>query len=354
MIDSPTTQGRLSRLLKRVFILNQFTVVLLVLVLLALVSASIYYSQMIVDRNASHETGPKEQVEVDKLAAEVRQIRSDTSGSLFWLKLVALFVTVGGAVGGYLVGQSQNSRRRMAFEHRKDVDASYQLVVQGLSDQSSVMRATAAVKLGAILKSFPKEWDIDEDRQQQLVRLTKEVLAAALAIEADPKVLKTLSIALVLHKPFQSDPTQQDPQPDKTKYGDARELDLSGAKANYAYWSKVDFSGTDFYNAQLAGCSLRNSTLNYVQFYFTDLSKAVLSGARGDDTSFKLADLRDANLTEVRLVRPNFEGARVHGVILTGASLEDAPLDGNVDNSAEGNGSQMISIKEWLAKSHTS
>ncbi len=53
------------------------------------------------------------------------------------------------------------------------------------------MRATAAVKLGAILKSFPKEWDVDEDRLQQMVRLTKEVLAAALAIEGDPKVLKT-------------------------------------------------------------------------------------------------------------------------------------------------------------------
>ena len=40
--------------------------------------------------------------EIDKLAAEIRQIRSDTTGSLFWLKMIALFVTVGGAVGGYL------------------------------------------------------------------------------------------------------------------------------------------------------------------------------------------------------------------------------------------------------------
>ncbi len=111
MVASTSTQRRIPRLLKKLFILNQVTIVVLVGVLLAFVSFFIYYSQTVVDRNASHEPGPKEQGEVDKLAAEIRQIRSDTSGSLFWLKLVARFVTVGGAVGGYLVGQSQNTRR---------------------------------------------------------------------------------------------------------------------------------------------------------------------------------------------------------------------------------------------------
>ena len=41
----------------------------------------------------------KDSYEISKLDAEIRKIRSDTAGSLFALKVIALFVTVGGAVG---------------------------------------------------------------------------------------------------------------------------------------------------------------------------------------------------------------------------------------------------------------
>lgn len=355
--------------------LYQFAVSILVIILLIGVPALIYYSQVVAERGAleiatSGERGTSEQkgqYEIAKLAAEIRQIRSDTSGSLFWLKLLGLVVTIVSAVSGYLLGQRQNTQKRieferennqkrMDFEHRKDIDAAYQSVVQGLSDQSSVLRATAAVKLGAILKDFPKEWNAEEDRQQQMIRLTKEVLAAALAIEGDPKVLKTLSIALVLHKPFQNDPPQQDPNMgaplDMTKYADARELDLSGAKANEAYWAKVDFSSTDFYNAHLAGASLRSSILTNAQFYAANLSGAVLSKARGTDVSFKFSDLRNADLTGVSFKKPNFEGAKVFGVKLTDAILEmEESLDLKVDNSSEGDGSQMMSVRAWLEAS---
>jgi hypothetical protein len=61
----------------------------------------------------------REQCEITKLAAEIPQIRSDTAGSLFWLKTVALFVTVGGAIGGYLVGQQRTTKSRLDFERRK-------------------------------------------------------------------------------------------------------------------------------------------------------------------------------------------------------------------------------------------
>jgi|GEM_PF-770097 len=372
MSASGSIRSRIQKLNKK--FLYQFTVSILVIILLIGIPALIYYSQVVAERGAleiatSGERGTSEQkgqYEIAKLAAEIRQIRSDTSGSLFWLKLLGLVVTVVSAVSGYLLGQRQNTQKRieferennqkrMDFEHRKDIDAAYQSVVQGLSDQSSVLRATAAVKLGAILKDFPKEWNAEEERQQQMIRLTKEVLAAALAIESDPKVLKTLSIALVLHKPFQNDPPQQDtdlgPPLDMTRYADARELDLSGAKANDAYWAKVDFSSTDFYNAQLAGASLRSSLLSNVQFYSANLSGAVLSRAKGKDLSFKLSDLRNADLTDTTLKKPNFEGAKVCGVKLTGAILElEEPLDVEVDNSNEGDGSQMMRVRDWLER----
>ena len=58
----------------------------------------------------------KDSYEVSKLDAEIRQIRSDTAGSLFALKVIALFVTVGGAVGGYLIGQSRTTQARISFE----------------------------------------------------------------------------------------------------------------------------------------------------------------------------------------------------------------------------------------------
>lgn len=339
-------QSRVLKLLKRIFILNQLSIAILVVVSLIAIYAIIYYSQKAAELGEVPESAEKGQYEIAKLAAEIRQIRSDTSGSLFWLKAIGLFVTVAGAVGGYLVGQSLNTRKRMDFEHKKDIDAAYHSIVQGLSEHSSVLRATAAVKLGAILKSFPKEWNVEEERREQMIRLTKEILAAALSIEDDPKVLKTLTIALVLHKPWQIDPVQEA----KSKYSDARELDLSGANANDAYWARVDFSYTDFCKAILVHSSLRRSILNYAQFYGTDLSQAVLSEAQGEDTNFKFADLRDADLTGAILTRPNFAGSKVHGVKLTGATLKEPP-DVEVDNSKEADGSQMISVRTWVADS---
>ena len=339
-------QSRVRKLLKRIFILNQLSIAILVVAALIAIYAIIYYSQKAAELGEVPESAEKGQYEIAKLAAEIRQIRSDTSGSLFWLKAIGLFVTVSGAVGGYLVGQSLNTRKRMDFEHKKDIDAAYQSIVQGLSEQSCVLRATAAVKLGAILKSFPNEWNVEEERREQMIRLTKEILAAALAIEDDSKVLKTLTIALVLHKHWQMDPVEKD----KSKYSDARDLDLSGANANDAYWARVDLSYTDFCKATLIRSSLRRSILNYAQFYCTDLTQAVLSEAQGEDTNFKFADLRDADLTGAILTRPNFEGSKVHGVKLTGATLKEPP-DVKVDPSRGADGSQMISVSEWLAQS---
>ena len=350
-----STEGKSLKLLRRIFTLNQFTIAVLVVIALVGVIALIYYSQTVAERTLLEASGEKEQYEIAKLAAEIRQIRSDTSGSLFWLKLFALLVTIASAIGGYLLGQSQNTKKRLAFEddkeqkrlafeHNKDVDASYQSIVQGLSESSAVLRATAAVKLGAVLKSFPTEWNVLPARQQQMIRLTKDVLAAALALESDPKVLKTLTIALVLHKSPETVSQQ-----DGIERADARDLDLSGAKANYAYWAKVDFSQTDFYNADLARTSLRRAILNSAHFYFTDLSDAILVEAHGEDTTFKFCDLRNADLSKASLVRPNFEGARVYGVKLSGAEITE-PEDAQVDNSKDGNRSQMTSVSTWLAE----
>lgn len=340
-----SAQVKSLKLLKKIFTLNQVTIAVLVVFALAGVIALIYYSQALAERILFDASGPKEQYEIAKLAAEIRQIRSDTSGSLFWLKLFALLVTIASAVGGYLLGQSRNTQKRLAFEHNKNVDAAYQGIVQGLSEESPVLRATAAVKLGAILKSFPAEWDIPEERQQQMIRLTKEVLAAALALESDPKVLKTLTIALVLHKPLESVPQQA-----TTPNAHARNLDLSHAKANEAYWANANFSNTDFFKANLARTSLRSSILTNAQFYFADLSEAILTEAHGEDTSFKFCDLRNADLTGASLLRPNFEGAKVYGVKLTGAKIK-GPVEAEVDKSKKGNRSEMTSVSAWLKES---
>jgi uncharacterized protein YjbI with pentapeptide repeats len=241
-------------------------------------------------------------------------------------------VTVGGAVGGYLVGQSQTTQRRVeqedkrlkqerVLENRKNVDAQYQAIVQELSDSSSaVLRAAAAVKLGQLLKSFPAEWDVSPDRQDQLIDLTKNVLAAALAIEADEKVRKTLTSALALHKHWN--------EGDKRGYADLREIDLSAAKADDAYWAKVDFSYADFYNATVNEASFKRAILNGAQFRETELKNAVLIEAECEEANFKLANLHGADLTEATLVKAKFEGADLAEANLTGAFLSGANLQG--------------------------
>lgn len=336
--------------------LKQYVIVLLVLMTCVAMVVVVYETQKIaVQGSLPPITGAstKEQYEIAKFAAEIQQIRSDTSGSLFWLKMIALFVTVGGAVGGYLLGQSQTTKKKLAFEEqknneqlafekRKNIDLAYQSIVLELSDKSPLLRASAAVKLGALLKSFHSEWTVSTARQEELIHLTKQVLSASLSIEDNEKVLKTLTIALVMHKPSHN-------PSDEKLLADVRELDLSKAKAADAYWARADFSYTDFYLADLNHASFRNSILQWAQFRQAILCNAVLANSDCDDANFKLADLRDADLSNAKLRRTNFEGAKVYGCKLTGADLAENP-EAKVDTSKAGDGSESISITEWLAK----
>jgi len=274
--------------------------------------------------------------EISKLDAEVRQIRSDTAGSLFALRLIALFVTVGGAVGGYLIGQSRATKARIGFEDRKNVDEVYQSIVRELSSDSSILRAAAAVKLGAILKAFPAEWSISDDRKEQLVELTKQVLAAALAIEENDKVLKTLTINLALHK-----------SPNLDGLFSIKDIDLSGAKALNAYWAKCDFSNSDFFMADLSESSFRKSLLSFAQFRQATLTNAIFDDADCTSTNFKLADLRGASFANAELSRTSFEGARVYSVKIVGARISDLPYC-LVDLSKDGDGSQMTPVGKWV------
>ena len=324
-------------------------VALVILVLLASVII-IYISQTRVDRDVTSiaasigDATPKEQYEIAKLRAEVQEILSNISGSLFWLKLIALFVTVGGAVGGYLIGQSQVTRARLDFEDRKSVDAAYQSIVQELSDESPLLRAAAAVKLGMLLKSFPFEWSVSDDRRSQLIELTKQVLATSLSIETESKVLKTLTISIVLHRPWRNDPEASA----KANYGDLSGIDLSGAKAYDAYWAKVDFTYADFYGADLRETSLRNAILRGAQFRETNLKNAVLINADCEGTNFKFADLRNADLSGASLVKANFENTKVYGMKVDGAVFENNPQT-MVDDSRDGDGTKMIAFQEWLS-----
>lgn len=296
----------------------------------------------------------KEQCEIAKIYSEIRQIRSDTGGSLFWLKLIALFVTVGGAVGGYLIGQSRATRSRLEFEDRKSVDTTYQTILQELSAEPPLLRAAAGAKLGLILKLFPEEWNVNENRKNQLIDLTKNILATSLSIEKDKSVLKNLTKAVVLHHSVESDSNS-----DKRDIGNCVSLDFSNIKASDAYWAKTDFSYADFFCADLEKVSFRNSVLIKAQFRESKLQNAVFINADCQNANFKLADcqnvdfsladLRHSDFSEAKLCGALFDRVKVFGIIISSQTFFADNPDKEVDNSENGDGSEMIFFKDWLS-----
>jgi hypothetical protein len=336
--------------------LRKRTIVGIVTATLIFITAIICISQLIIDNHIStlsekmgvisglaknmKDIDSKEMMEISKIDAEISKIRSDTIGSLFWLKLIALFVTVGGAVGGYLVGHERATKARIKFEDRKNVDAVYQSIVQELSSDAAILRAAAAVKLGAILQEFPNEWNVSQKRKNQLIRLTKQVLAASLSIEDEPKVLKTITINIVLHKPLDI--------PKEDNLANARELDLSGAKATDAYWAKTDFSYADFFKAVLSKASFRKSRLIGAQFREADLIDTVFIEADCTDANFKMADLRGADFSNANLKNAKFNHAKIFGAKFKDLKSNNV-LKADVDISETGDGSNIVSIQELLA-----
>lgn len=335
--------------------LRKRTIVGIVAGTLILITAIIYISQLIIDNHIStlskkmdvisglaknmKNIDSKEMMEISKIDAEISKIRSDTLGSLFWLKLIALFVTVGGAVGGYLIGHERATKARIKFEDRKNVDAVYQSIVQELSSDAAILRAAAAVKLGAIMQEFPHEWNVSNKRKNQLIQLTKQVLAAALSIEDEPKVLKTLTINIVLHKPLSG--------PLEDNLANARELDLSGAKATDAYWAKTDFSYADFYKAVLSKASFRKSRLIGAQFRETTLKNTVFIEADCTDANFKMANLIGADFSKANLKNTIFDQAKVFGAKFKDLKSSNV-CSADVDISEAGDGSNIVSIHELL------
>ncbi len=321
--------------------LSNAAIIAFVVLSLIISIAVIYGSQYFIDKKVVSSSNilsdKKTEFEITKLDAEISRIRSDTAGSLFWLKLIALFVTVGGAIGGYLIGQSRNTLAKIEFENKKNVDEVYQSIVQELADSSAILRASAAVKLGSILKSFPSEWAVSEERKEQLFQLTKQVLAAALSIESDKKVLKTLTINVILHKPKSDD-----------GLACARELDLSGAKAEDAYWARCNFEYADFYAADLTRASFRKSNLSGAQFRETILENSVFDESTCIGTNFKMADIRGASFIGASLDNVNFENAKVYSVNMNAANIDNIP-ECIVDISKEGNCAEMVPVSVWLS-----
>jgi len=329
------------RTLRSRFVLNQPVIVLVVLLVLAVTLVMSFLLQSRAESGAltpivAGGTSAKEQREIDKLNAEIKQIRSDTGGSLFWLKMAGLFVTLGAAVGGYLIGQAKTTKDRLDFEHRQSVDNTYHAIIQELSVETPLLRVASAMRLGKLLQSPPVEWRVSDARRQELSQLTKQVLAASLAIEQDDKVLKALTIALGLHT-------------EEAEHADLRELDLSGAVARDAYWARIDFRYADFFLADLTDTSLRKALLDGAQFRQTILANAVLTEASCEGATFKLADLRGANLDGAKLRGTTFTDVRVFGATLAGAEIGDNP-DGIVDVSEQGDASETMPVGEWLAQ----
>ena len=254
-------------------------------------------------------------------------------------------------------------------------------MVVELSSGSELLRTAAAVKLGELLRAFPQEWQISDSRREELVQLTKQVLAASLAIEQEAKVLKTLTIQVVLHQPWADDeeatrrchPWDDSAQAiPKSEYGDLRGADLSNAKADDAYWARVDFTDADLYRARLKDASFRNAILVRAQFRETLFEGAVLAGADCEGANFKLADLSGADLTNANLRDTRFEasdlrdvnftGARLSGTKflrpkVAGAILTDAVLDGvegEVDVSPEDDEEELVPASVWIAQAQAS
>jgi len=356
----------------------------IVMSLLVFIGLGAYGLQIIAERDVyitppskqiSANTRIKEQYEIAKIYSEIRQIRSDTGGSLFWLKLIALFVTVGGAVSGYLVGQKQATRSRMEFEGRKNVDAAYQSIVQELSAKSPLLRAAASAKLGLILESFPEEWNVSENKDEninkknQLNDLTKKILAASLSIEKKKSVLKNLtkSIALNSLSIAKLDELKKNPSFGKDfsewfnsmvklktekneyyEYCDLQKIDLSSVKASDAYWAYIDFTGADFHKAVLDIASFRYSILIDSRFREAHLQNAIFVNAFCRNANFMLADLRYADFSGAKLYGALFERAKVFGVIISSETVFSANPDKEVDNSENGDGSKMIFFNDWL------
>lgn len=291
-------------------LLSEQRVVLAVVAILVGIIAVVTLSESFAQKNSlgrypqgTNLESEKKEREVDKLVAEIRQIRSQTGGSLFWLNLFGVFVTVGGAVGGYVIAQRQNrqeqrsseektERERLEFEHRKDIDSQFQELVQELTLlDRPLLRAAAAMKLGALLKKFPSEWNVSETRRIELLGLTKQILATALALEESTKVQKAIMIAVAMHPDLQN-------------------LNFSGVQATNAYWAKRDFTYADFYQANLSYASFRKATLNKAQFWGANLQEAVLAGADCTESNFKLADLQRANFQEANIKGANFIDAK--------------------------------------------
>jgi uncharacterized protein YjbI with pentapeptide repeats len=143
----------------------------------------------------------------------------------------------------------------------------------------------------APLRKMHPTWEVEGERspetKQELIDLTKQVLASSLTIETERAVLKVLTINIARHRV--SD--------ERGRLFDMSKLDLSGAKAADAYWADCDLTGTDLYNADLTGASLRRSTLEYTQFRNASLVDAVLSDANLTNANFKEANLRNADLS---------------------------------------------------------
>jgi hypothetical protein len=82
----------------------------------------------------------------------------------------------------------------------------------------------------------------------------------------------------------------------------------------------------------------------------TLLHGAVLVEATCHKANFKLTDLRHADLSGADLTGASFESAKVHGVVLAGATVASMP-DHVVDLSQAADGSELRSVGEWISRS---
>ncbi|MFZ4524872.1 MAG: pentapeptide repeat-containing protein [Chlorobium sp.] len=136
---------------------------------------------------------------------------------------------------------------------------------------------------------------------------------------------------------------------ENNEYCDLQKIDLSSVNASDAYWANIDFTLADFHKAILRIASFRNSILIDARFREADLQNAVFVNAFCRKANFMLADLRYTDFSGAKLSGALFDRAKVFGVIISSQTVFADNPDKEVDNSENGDGSEMIFFKDWLS-----
>ena len=95
--------------------------------------------------------------------------------------------------------------------------------------------------------------------------------------------------------------------------------------------------------------SLGSVITSVVKYRESILKNAVFVESICMNTNFKMADLRGASFDRANLNSVNFDHAKVHSVSIKEVTIKNI-LECTVDVSLDGDGSQLVSVSEWIER----